>query len=260
MATLKQPQLGQTIVSLRHEKNITQEELVEKCNVSVRTIQRIESGDVTPRDSTLKIILESLDYDFNQIHDRSEKKIRLNTLNISWLLGIVYFLTGLGEAFLDFYRFEPDLPVYYSWIYTSAKLIILATYIFFMLGFVEIGKIHKNALLKVSAFLMLGSMSIMEFYDIATLFSNFTEEEFLMVKGIEGVVFSSIDIAFGVALFKLAKTLGDTSRIAGIIQILAGLCFLSFVLGFIGLFLLLPAVILQIMLLYKVFDGLKSEE
>ncbi|WP_456461706.1 helix-turn-helix domain-containing protein [Reichenbachiella sp.] len=260
MATLKQPQLGQTILALRQEKKITQEELVDRCNVSVRTIQRIEAGEVTPRDSTLKIILESLDYDFNQIQDRSQKKRRLDMLNVAWVMGTIYFLTGIAETFLDFYRFEIDLPIYYSWTYTSVKLIILATYIFFMFGFVEIGKIHKNAFLKISAILMLGSMSIMEFYDIITLFSNFSEEEFLLVKGIEGVVFAGIDIAFGVALFKLASELGNLSRIAGILQILAGLCFLSFVLGFIGLFILLPATILQIMLIYKVFDRLKAAQ
>jgi len=47
---MKQPQLGQTILTLRQEKKITQEELVERCNLNVRTLQRIEAGEVTPRD------------------------------------------------------------------------------------------------------------------------------------------------------------------------------------------------------------------
>ena len=46
---MKQPELGQIIHDLRKQKGLTQEELVEKCNISVRTIQRIEAGEVTPR-------------------------------------------------------------------------------------------------------------------------------------------------------------------------------------------------------------------
>jgi transcriptional regulator with XRE-family HTH domain len=66
---MNQPDLGRKIAELRKAKGFTQEELVEKCNLSVRTLQRIESGDVTPRSYTLKIIFAALDY---QIHDTSE--------------------------------------------------------------------------------------------------------------------------------------------------------------------------------------------
>jgi len=63
---MKQPQLGQKILTLRQEKGLTQEELVERCHVSVRTIQRIEAGEVTPRNYTVKSILNALDCDFQK--------------------------------------------------------------------------------------------------------------------------------------------------------------------------------------------------
>ena len=53
---MKQPELGLKILELRKNKGLTQEELVEKCNISVRTLQRIESGDVNPRNFTIKTI------------------------------------------------------------------------------------------------------------------------------------------------------------------------------------------------------------
>jgi transcriptional regulator with XRE-family HTH domain len=59
---LNQPDLGKKIAELRKAKGLTQEELVEKCNLSVRTLQRIESGDVTPRSYTIKTIFAALDY------------------------------------------------------------------------------------------------------------------------------------------------------------------------------------------------------
>lgn len=41
---MKQPELGKKITELRKGKGLTQEELVDKCNISVRTLQRIEAA------------------------------------------------------------------------------------------------------------------------------------------------------------------------------------------------------------------------
>jgi len=59
---MNQPDLGKKIAELRKAKGLTQEELVETCNLNVRTLQRIESGEVTPRSYTIKIIFNALDY------------------------------------------------------------------------------------------------------------------------------------------------------------------------------------------------------
>jgi len=61
---MKQPELGKMISDLRKSKGLTQEELVEKCNLSVRTLIRIESGEVMPRSYTIKAIFSALDYNF----------------------------------------------------------------------------------------------------------------------------------------------------------------------------------------------------
>lgn len=62
---MKQPELGQKIATVRKAKGLTQEELVDTCNLSVRTLQRIESGEVIPRSYTLKVISQALEYEFN---------------------------------------------------------------------------------------------------------------------------------------------------------------------------------------------------
>lgn len=60
---MKQPQLGKKISALRLTKGLTQTELAQKCNLSLRTIQRIEATEVTPRSYTLKLIFKNLEYD-----------------------------------------------------------------------------------------------------------------------------------------------------------------------------------------------------
>lgn len=55
---------GVKLIEVRKSKGLTQEEVAEKCKITVRTIQRIESGIVAPRAYTIKIISEVLGFDF----------------------------------------------------------------------------------------------------------------------------------------------------------------------------------------------------
>lgn len=64
---IQQPALGKKIAEFRKAKGLTQEELVEKCNLNVRTLQRIEAGEVTPRISTVKLIFEALEIEFDEV-------------------------------------------------------------------------------------------------------------------------------------------------------------------------------------------------
>lgn len=62
---MNQPELGKKILELRQNKGLTQGELAQNCNISLRTVQRIELAEVTPRSHTLRVILSSLDYDLD---------------------------------------------------------------------------------------------------------------------------------------------------------------------------------------------------
>ncbi len=74
---MHQPALGKKITELRKAQGLTQKELVDTCNLNIRTLQRIEAGEVTPRSFTLKLILETLNY---QGEDLSTKKSNLHYL------------------------------------------------------------------------------------------------------------------------------------------------------------------------------------
>ena len=90
---MKQPDLGKKIAELRQAKGLTQSELAEKCNVSTRTIQRIESAEVTPRSYTVKLIFASLEYD---IYNSFGK------LPIGWTDQLIGFKQGSGN-FINMY-------------------------------------------------------------------------------------------------------------------------------------------------------------
>ncbi len=79
---MNQPDLGLKVAELRQLKNLTQEQLAEKCEVSTRTIQRIESGEVDPRAFTLQRLSETLDYDFEE-HNPASENLWLTILHLS---------------------------------------------------------------------------------------------------------------------------------------------------------------------------------
>lgn len=87
---MKQPELGKKIADLRKSKGLTQEELVEKCNLNVRTLQRIEAGEATPRSYTIRIIFAALDYDFYDSSEVTQSKFSKAGFAIFQRLGQLY--------------------------------------------------------------------------------------------------------------------------------------------------------------------------
>lgn len=80
---IQQPELGKKIADYRKAKGLTQEELVEKCNLSVRTLQRIEAGEVTPRSYTVKLIFEALELNYDNSFETSKESSK--GLTSKWL-------------------------------------------------------------------------------------------------------------------------------------------------------------------------------
>ncbi len=95
---MKQPYLGKKVLELRKAKGLTQSELVEKCNITIRTLQRIESGEVTPRAYTIKAIFEVLDFDF---YDSSKTKTNKSVRENNYML---YRLEQVYKYIIDLFN------------------------------------------------------------------------------------------------------------------------------------------------------------
>jgi uncharacterized Tic20 family protein/DNA-binding Xre family transcriptional regulator len=84
---MKQPELGLKVAELRQQKGLTQEKLAEMCEVSSRTIQRIESGEVDPRAYTLQCLNVALDFDFG-VENTTNENLWLTILHLSSVFSI----------------------------------------------------------------------------------------------------------------------------------------------------------------------------
>ena len=67
--------IGQFIKKTRLKKGMTQEELAAKTDISVRTIQRIENGDVDPRSFTLQTLASVLEIDYDEFLSYSKDEL-----------------------------------------------------------------------------------------------------------------------------------------------------------------------------------------
>jgi uncharacterized Tic20 family protein len=84
---MNQPDLGLKVSELRQQKGLTQERLAELCEVSPRTIQRIESGEVDPRAYTLQCLGKALEFDFGE-ENTSNENLCLAVLHLSSIFSI----------------------------------------------------------------------------------------------------------------------------------------------------------------------------
>jgi uncharacterized Tic20 family protein/DNA-binding Xre family transcriptional regulator len=86
---MNQPDLGIRVAELRQQKGLTQEQLAERCEVSARTIQRIESGEVDPRAYTLQCLGAVLEFDFGAEPSTNEN-VWLALLHLSSMFCLLF--------------------------------------------------------------------------------------------------------------------------------------------------------------------------
>lgn len=77
---MEKQDFGKKLIEVRKAKGLTQEEVAEKCNITVRTVQRIESGVVEPRAYTIKTISEVLGFDFFETSEAEVNKEKDGTV------------------------------------------------------------------------------------------------------------------------------------------------------------------------------------
>lgn len=278
---IKQPALGRKVAELRKAKGLTQEELVEMCNISVRTIQRIETGEVTPRSYTVKTILTALDYDLDKIaeEDKDTQKpasnwlssfmltdtdsnkppaALLNPLNMALIFGIGYFVLQFFEDAADLFWFIEGEMLFGGAVFIGVKVLILLSFVFFQRGFIVVAGLYNNHLLKVISLILIGAKVLVVGCDIISVSSDFLEREFVLL--LESFLFGAIGILFGISLLKLKKSVGRIAKLTGAIEILAACFFLTVALSFVGSILHVPAELLELIIIFKVIEKIKVRE
>lgn len=120
---MKQQELGTKLAELRKAKGLTQEELVAKCHINVRTLQRIEAGEVIPRSYTLQSILSVLEVDYsdlvgqfsftNKIQDNLELEPKQQPRSLKQLIGNWSFAVHIFLLLVFSFLLKFGMPWYF---------------------------------------------------------------------------------------------------------------------------------------------------
>lgn len=224
--TMKQPELGKKISELRKAKGLTQEELVEKCNLNVRTIQRIEAGEVTPRSYTVKALFEALDYQWEEIRTGfadEEKKIP-GYLYLAFAAGVLYFFLAFFEIGWEYEWIEQgnvENPSAFAWIKVGTFL----TYIAFLGGWIALMKFFPNPFLKIALWVMMGMNVIWYPVDLFALFSDGLDiQDYYLVK-LSSFGFGYALMGAGYLMYK--KLWSHIPQVIGALGVIAGILVFS---------------------------------
>ncbi|MGB3591570.1 MAG: helix-turn-helix domain-containing protein [Nonlabens sp.] len=244
---MRQPELGKTIAELRKEKGLTQEELVELCNINVRTIQRIEAGEVNPRSYTIKNILTALgaSLDINQdsatdtsteTSEPASKHIEQNQsalpvglsksrLGLGIITGILVLVSTSILMVLSVYSslYDGDMPLE-----TITNVLVIVDMLFaiaFYQSIQHLGTIYGNKLLAggVIFYIVIYVMSgIFSMLFLSAPAGNLTSPIAILFTILVSVVFGSALIVLGAGLYSAKNAIGTNSQIAGVFSIIAG--------------------------------------
>lgn len=254
---MKQPLLGQKILEWRKAKGLTQEEVVERCNINVRTIQRIEAGEVTPRSFTVKAILEVLEVNPEEVKNLQLEKeevsqpSNLNSwLRFSFIAGIIYLILAIVESVIDFQLFieKSSFSAGFGYFYTILKMSVLVFFFLFTGAFYKLGEAFSNLLLKVMAIFLMILTGAIILEDIVTYWMGIDIVSGLLLRSMmAGLVY----VLFATSFLHLSKHKGITYIIVGALGMVTGICFMTFIFALPGLFFLTIFEISLIVLLYQ---------
>ena len=264
---MQQPELGRRLTALRKAKNLTQEELVDKSHVSVRTIQRIEAGEVLPRIITVKILLSALEESYESFlakpipAQQPQKDVLLtpnpNIVLIAAIAGAVYLVSEISLGVLDMIW----ITDHSNWgfrikaIYTGLTVVMLLSFALFARGFITLGTVFENRLLKAVSYMLVVATIGKGVWDVATLSVEEVEQLWLPYGG-AAMIFGALSIGFGISLLRLQDSMGQLSRIAGLLEIVLGCTLVTVVLFFLTYVILIPAVVVEIVVLYRGYEYL----
>lgn len=162
--------IGELIKDLRHKKGMTQEELAEKTDISVRTIQRIENGEVDPRSYTLQKIASALDIDYKEFieiegdklekEDASRTNIWLPILHLSGLFTLIFppiiiwiwkkeKVKDIREHAIDVVNFQISILIY----------ILISSLLFFGLPIAILWGIYSTIVILINTIKVINNQS-----------------------------------------------------------------------------------------------------
>jgi len=224
---------------------------------------------VVPRVSTVKILLTALGQSNEQffnskeevMQNRPTQQFNRSQLLIAVIAGAIYLTVEIILSVMDFARLtkKSEWDQWINFVYVGLTITMIIAYILFMRGFIKLSTVFENGLLKAGSCLMIIAVLAMGILDISTLWAEDTESLRLPYIA-ASVIVGTLTLIFGIGLLRLQDGMGELSRAAGVLEIVIGSALITVILFFIGYVVMVPAVIVEILVLYRGYEYLSKSE
>lgn len=221
--------LAEKIHHTRISKGMTQKELATLCKVDVRTIQRIEAGEVTPRMYTLRLIATAFEMSLEELLTlsviKSGKKEKPSPLYwnymLGWIGGVSLFTSSITVILL---------PVLVKGFFSQTSLIAFSTVavlrlvssLLFYRSYFYLGKRYQNRFVCITSLTMLAFILAADIFALAHLFF---EPSYVVVLNFIETLLPVIHLAWGFSLVQLDIPNKILIRIAAILQIACSIAY-----------------------------------
>ncbi len=198
---------------------------------------------------------------FNPVGNSEAGKAALLTAAVA---GVIYLLLEIIKLALDIAWMTETFGREGNIIYVTIVVCLVSSYFLFIRGFIILGHLFENGLLRVVGFMLIFAMIALSVLDTYTLFYLQADplqswKDLLFIPyGAASVMYGVLGIVFGTALLKLQDGMGELSKVTGILEIVAGVFLVTVVLFFLGLTILIPATILEVILLFRGYEYLSK--
>ncbi|MBI2545891.1 hypothetical protein HYV81_01815 [Candidatus Woesearchaeota archaeon] len=171
------------------------------------------------------------------------------SLRYAAVAGIISLLSLVPVIIFDILKEFGRANQKFLFIYIALSFISIAAYLIFMWAFKIIGEKTKNTLLVAMAYLTIILSVLFYLYDMLGLLYPSLDNVFM---GVAILILSGIvGIPYGIAQLRLKKKLGGVATAAGVLNIITAACFITVLLAVVGLLLLIPTAIVEIVLVFR---------
>ena len=178
----------------------------------------------------------------------------LPTLKKHAIAGIIGLIFQVPWVVLEILKAAKKLSAGMLKFYYLLVIVEGLIYVYFIWGFKIIGDKTKNKLLSVSSILILISAVLLH---ISVFFNQKYTPLINAIIGISMIVLmGALSIPFGIGLIRLKDKFGTLAKATGILNIIAGVSFVTIILFFIGLLIFIPMAIMEVILMFKAAEKL----
>jgi hypothetical protein len=171
------------------------------------------------------------------------------TIKFAGVAGILCLILIVPAIIFETLRQLDNLGKELVLLYIFTLFALLILFVIFIYGFKLVAEKYQNNLLKISSYILIIAAIAYYGYLVLTLISPDLDNMLIYILAL--MISGGATILFGIALLKLKPQFGSLATGAGVIDIILGASYLSVILSFIGVLLLIPSYILCSMILFR---------